>query len=410
MSDKMNEIIDLCESDEDISDSKQLLTSTWVSQKPSRSQAKTEEEPFDSTWQPFYLNSLRSDAISAPARMNNSSQCLAVEDIICTEQEDISNVVILTFEIDPLWLLTRVPSLTHLPLIVLHGGSTKIEGIDLDNVTMSPVDMGNERYGTHHNKIIFVFYKRGLRVAITTANFTEVDWTLKLQGTYVQDFPRKSSASSSEFECGLLAHCDRIVPMGRKAQEQWTTTLEQLRLYDFSSAEVVLISSVPGRHQGPGRYKWGQWKLREELRQAAVTVDEDSAYDDKNNITDRTILMQFSSIGSLKNNESFIDELAASMSTSSQILTDECPKKKQKFDPKEVKKSLNERNEGKGGQGRTEVELVWPTVDCVRGSVQGWAAGFSLPSDEKVIYGDDFMSSFPFSCRLASLIGIIMFL
>ena len=349
------------------------------------------QQEIPSTWQPYYLNSLRSDSVSSLGENNNDSLCLRLDDVIFADKEIVSLVVIMTFEIDANWLFSAVPLLLSVPLLVLHGGSKKIDGIELENLTMSPVDMGVERYGTHHNKIIFVFYGTGIRVAVTTANFTETDWTLKLQATYVQDFPMKRGASSSEFECSLLAHCGRIQPLGIIAQKKWRHVLEILRVYDYSSAEVVLISSVPGRHQGPNKNKWGQWKLRDELSMAASNDATDYSNMNSKSVStpvDRRLLMQFSSIGSLKSNETYIEELATSMfTTSASSLDEDTPKmKKQKTDSSSQQEfPLNNDTIDRGKrQFRLPIELVWPTVDCIRGSVQGWGSGFSMPCGEKV--------------------------
>ena len=408
---KVDNCIDLCDSpqtidlasDGDPAEEDVTVVSNFDMEQNSSISRLDESGEVASTWQPFYLNSLRSDAISFAAKINNYSFCLKLDDIIFSDKEVISLVVILTFEIDPNWLLTAVPVLLSVPLLVLHGGSQKIDGIELENITMSPVDMGIERYGTHHNKIIFVFYETGMRIAVTTANFTETDWTLKLQGTYVQDFPLKTSPSSSEMECSLLAHCDRIQPLGRSAELKWKNVLPKLRLYDYSSAEVVLISSVPGRHQGPNKNKWGQWKLRDEL---SMSISSDPCDSRRNNesttsISDRRLLLQFSSIGSLKSNETYIDELAASMcitststSTSASVSSsvdskyeEIQTKKKQKFaknDTEEypIKKGRVDKNKE---HSKIPIELVWPTVNSIRGSIQGWGSGFSMPCDEKVL-------------------------
>jgi tyrosyl-DNA phosphodiesterase 1 len=326
------------------------------------------------SWQPYYLNSLRRGAMSPTAVENNRSCCLSLDDIISSTNDDITTVVILTFDVDAEWLLETVPILITTPLLVLHNGFKKDDTVQLENVVLSPVDMGTERFGTHHNKIIFVFYKTGLRIAITTANFTEVDWTLKIQGTYVQDFPRKaSSRSSSEFECSLLSHCERISPMGTRAQKKWKDTLQQIRQYDFESAEVILISSVPGRHNGPNRNKWGQWKLREEI---LMSKPEGSIQD-----YDQRLLMQFSSIGALKNNEAFIDELASSLGAidPNAQQTSHAGKKRKTSENTASQETVEIQ------MRKQRVELVWPTVDAVRGSIQGWAAGFSIPCESKVL-------------------------
>lgn len=326
-----------------------------------------------SLWQPYYLNSLRHEAISPTAVENNRSCCLSLDDIISSTKDDITNVVILTFDVDIEWLLETVPTLISTPLLVLHNGSKKNDTVQLENVVLSPVDMGIERYGTHHNKIILVFYKTGLRVAITTANFTEVDWTLKIQGTYVQDFPWKtSSRSSSEFECSLLSHCERISPMGMTAQQQWKKTQQQIRKYDFESAEVILISSVPGRHNGPNRNKWGQWKLREEIMMSKP----DGGIQDCN----QRLLMQFSSIGALKSNEAFIDELGTSLGA----IDPNAQQTSQLSKKQKMNKNTASQQTVDTQMSMPRIELVWPTVDAVRGSIQGWGAGFSIPCESKV--------------------------
>ena len=318
-------------------------------------------------WQPFYLNSLQSEALPPATRRSNSYNCLSLCDIISSADSSITDVAILTYDLNIEWLLTTVPLLTCTPSLILHGGDRKITMHGMDNLIICPVDMGTERYGTHHNKIVFIFYSTGVRVAITTANFTEIDWTFKIQGTFVQDFPRKEMSSSSEFECSLLAHCERIIPMGIVAQRRWQIIQRQLQNYNFESAEVILISSVPGRHHGPSRSKWGQWKLREELSM--------SNFDGVDDAHSRRLLMQFSSMGSLKANESFLEELADSMNARSlPNMPTNMPRKKQKMsETKEVSRDTG-----------VDIEIVWPTVNSVRGSVQGWAAGFSLPCESKV--------------------------
>lgn len=200
------------------------------------------------TWQPFYLNRLGEEgSLSPSARSNNATCCLTIQDIISNDQPILS-IAVLTYEIDQLWFLESLPYIIDLPLLVLHGGKDQ-KDIQLDNMKFSTVDMGLERYGTHHNKVIVVFYESGVRICITTANFTETDFLYKLQGIFTQDFPVKnlSSSKSSLFENDLIAHCECITPVNKKAKKEWSQTLVNLRNYDFSTAEVILISSVPGR-------------------------------------------------------------------------------------------------------------------------------------------------------------------
>ena len=77
----------------------------------------------------------------------------------------------------------------------------------------------------------------------------------------------------------------------------------------------------------------------------------------------------------MKANESFLEELAGSMNAqSSSDLSTNIPRKKQKTsETKGMKRDIG-----------MDIEVVWPTVNSVRGSAQGWGAGFSLPCESKV--------------------------
>ena len=57
----------------------------------------------------------------------------------------------------------------------------------------------------------------------------------------MQDFPLKKKEAKSQFEDDLVQYMDT---MGTPNQIGFSAT--SLRRYDFSSAEVVLIASVPG--------------------------------------------------------------------------------------------------------------------------------------------------------------------
>ena len=57
---------------------------------------------------------------------------------------------------------------------------------------------------------------------------------------------------------------------GEKARDwQWRS---RLALYDFSSACVRLVASVPGKHKGADRHRWGHFKLRQLLQAETFAV------------------------------------------------------------------------------------------------------------------------------------------
>jgi tyrosyl-DNA phosphodiesterase-1 len=142
--------------------------------------------------------------------------------------------------------------------------SLTLVSIQLYHWTISEVDMGPERFGTHHSKMIILFYPNGVRICIMTANFTESDFEYLTQGVYVADFPLLSSANSEnmspsiapdirdsefgveEFKKPLVDYLKHVYPMGQEARYALRSHINSLDLYDFRNAQVALVPSVPG--------------------------------------------------------------------------------------------------------------------------------------------------------------------
>ncbi|XP_073222677.1 tyrosyl-DNA phosphodiesterase 1 isoform X2 [Cicer arietinum] len=115
--------------------------------------------------------------------------------------------------------------------------------------------------------------------------------------------------------------------------------------FDYSDATVRLIASVPGYHSGNGLKKWGHMKLRSVLQEC--TFDKE--------FKKSPLVYQFSSLGSL--DEKWMVELASSMSAG--------------------------LSEDKVPLGMGEPQIIWPTVEDVRCSLEGYAAGNAIPSPMK---------------------------
>lgn len=119
-------------------------------------------------------------------------------------------------------------------------------------------------YGTHHTKMMAVIYPEKVRVAIFTANFISIDWDNKSQGVWHQDFglkllddssdeEKQSKTSSAEkrsrkqldFETDLTEYLSALgAPV--------VTFCRELARFDFSTASVALVPSIPGYHKGKG--------------------------------------------------------------------------------------------------------------------------------------------------------------
>jgi tyrosyl-DNA phosphodiesterase-1 len=121
---------------------------------------------------------------------------------------------------------------------------------------------------------MLLVYSRGVRVVVHTANLIYVDWNNKTQGLWMQDFPvkeKKDIGKTSPFEDDLVEYLEALEWSGCNA------TLPQFgdvkinaayfRRFDYSSASVRLVASVPGYHKGTRLKKWGHMKLRTILQE-----------------------------------------------------------------------------------------------------------------------------------------------
>jgi len=189
---------------------------------------------------------------------------------------------------------------------------------------------------------------------VLTANFTECDFKYMTQGVFVQDFPYKQeskgdvvteclSPGESEFHRPLVEYLRRLYPMNQEARFLLNKAIKEIERCDFSSAEVALIPSVPGKHAS-NNSKWGRMRLESVLRRwcgaNSAPIPSDSP-----------LILQASSIGSLGKGEKYLAELTASMLVGS----------------------------SENHHCKPPVELVWPTAECIRQSILGYCCGGSIP-------------------------------
>ncbi|KDO75548.1 hypothetical protein CISIN_1g006675mg [Citrus sinensis] len=212
-------------------------------------------------------------------------------------------------------------------------------------------------FGTHHSKAMLLIYPRGVRIIVHTANLIHVDWNNKSQGLWMQDFPLKDQNNLSE-ECGF--ENDLIDYLSTLKWPEFSANLPAhgnfkinpsfFKKFNFSSAAVRLIASVPGYHTGSSLKKWGHMKLRTVLQECTF----------EKGFKKSPLVYQFSSLGSL--DEKWMAELSSSMSSGF--------------------------SEDKTPLGIGEPLIVWPTVEDVRCSLEGYAAGNAIPSPQKNVDKD----------------------
>ncbi|XP_019169528.1 PREDICTED: tyrosyl-DNA phosphodiesterase 1 [Ipomoea nil] len=302
--------------------------------------------PKDKLPQTFRLLRVR----ELPAWANTNA--VSIHDII---QGDVLVAILSNYMVDIDWLLSACPALKKIPqVLVVHGGDGTMEYMKRNNLVnwilhkpALPIS-----YGTHHSKAMFLVYPKGVRIVVHTANLIHVDWNNKSQGLWVQDFPWKDQKCPS-MECGFER--DLIDYLSMLKWPEFTANIPALgncninssffKKFDYSSAGVRLIASVPGYHSGPSLKKWGHMKLRTVLQECTFSKEFQKS----------PLVYQFSSLGSL--DEKWMTEFASSLSAG---------------------KSDDNKPLGIGEQ-----MIVWPTVEDVRCSLEGYAAGSCIPSPLK---------------------------
>ncbi|KAL6477412.1 hypothetical protein MHYP_G00132470 [Metynnis hypsauchen] len=203
-------------------------------------------------------------------------------------------------------------------------------------------------FGTHHTKMMLLWYEEGFRVIILTSNMIQADWYQKTQGLWMSPLyprlpegsPETAGESRTHFKRDLLEYLRAY-----RAPElaEW---IERIKEHDLSETRIYLIGSTPGRFQGPDMEKWGHLKLRKLLSEHTCPVQ---------NAEQWPVIGQFSSIGSMG-----LD--------------------KTKWLAAEFQRTLTTLGKASSSSSlSTSVLLIYPSVDNVRTSLEGYPAGGSLP-------------------------------
>lgn len=295
---------------------------------------------------PFYLTTVQ----GIDERFNHPTIALSLSGILSMDKEQLVESCQFNYMFDVPWLINKYPYSTRdKPLLLVHGveGSDKLS-LQGDAMKYKNIDLVQAKlpipYGTHHTKMMFLLYEHGCRVVIHTANLIQQDWYQKTQGIWLSPlFKEKSSEElddeNDQFKNDLFEY---ISAYNNTKLSRW---IEKLRCFDMTDARVRIIASVPGRHTGRSLYKWGHLRLRKLLSEIGP---------DPSKVTPQwPVNGQFSSIGSLgtEPNKWLTSEWLDSLSQTKRT----------------------------GKSQKAKLKLIFPTMENVRNSLEGYSAGGSLP-------------------------------
>lgn len=204
-------------------------------------------------------------------------------------------------------------------------------------------------------------YEEGLRVIIHTSNLEPKDWNQKTQGLWCSELlpklaenDRTEDKSKTNFQTDLISYLEAYSCSQLK---KWIAIIKR---HDFSSVNVFLIASVPGRHKAENLHKFGHMKLRNVLKQHGQRLDKEWS-----------VIAQFSSIGSLGKSpdtwmqSEFLDSLKASKQAGPSTIS-----------------------------AKPQFKIVFPSVCNVRSSLEGYQAGASIPYQSHVAERQPWLRNF----------------
>eukprot|EP00127_Corallochytrium_limacisporum_P004481 Clim_evm8s165 gene=Clim_evmTU8s165 len=347
-----------------------------------------------------------------PLSPHHNRHSLGIRDLTGLEgpQNAITKTWQFDYMFDPEWLWEQFPhnARDKAQFVYIHGERHKDQLVEFANrfekgkITIVNPDLPLP-YGVHHTKMmIFQYEDDGLRVVVHTANLIPRDWALKTQAIYITPKLKRKPADGKHSKDKSEGFGSDLANYLRKYKRKPVMDLAGLvDEYDFSSVPVRLIGSTPGYHQGYEAMKdQGICKLQRLLAQhqnasgtttdgrksqpktafsalmqnrsalSSETSTKEETESKTGNRADGTpqktapyYIGQFSSIGSLGKN--------AGTWITSQFLR--------------ALKGEKPVIAVKGGQSPPqsspgdELRFIFPTVEEVRESLEGWAAGGSIP-------------------------------
>ncbi|KAM9291580.1 tyrosyl-DNA phosphodiesterase 1 [Morus bassanus] len=284
-----------------------------------------------------------------------NSGALHIKDILSPLFGTLVSSAQFNYCIDVGWLVRQYPQeFRKKPLLIVHGEKRESKAELLaqarpyDNISFCQAKL-DIAFGTHHTKMMMLLYEEGLRVVIHTSNLIAEDWHQKTQGIWLSPlYPRlpqgtTGSAGESEtnFKSDLISY---LMAYNSPTLKEWIDLIQE---HDLSETRVYLLGSTPGRYQGSDKEKWGHLRLRKLLKEHASSIPAQESW---------PVVGQFSSIGSMGADGSkwlcseFQESLVAAGSSVTSLLKCDVP-----------------------------IHLVYPTVNNVRQSLEGYPAGGSLP-------------------------------
>ncbi|XP_076834000.1 tyrosyl-DNA phosphodiesterase 1 isoform X1 [Brachyhypopomus gauderio] len=240
----------------------------------------------------FYLNK-----VSGIEQKYNTG-ALHIKDILSPMFGTLKESVQFNYCFDIPWMVQQYPpEFRTKPVIIVHGEKRESKARLIQQAQpyshirfcQAKLDIA---FGTHHTKMMLLWYEEGFRVIILTSNLIQADWYQKTQGLWMSPlYPRLPEGSPETLgESPTYFKRDLLEYLRAYRAPELAEWIERIEEHDLSETRIYLIGSTPGRFQGPDMEKWGHLKLRKLLSENTCPVP---------NMEKWPVVAQFSSIGSM---------------------------------------------------------------------------------------------------------------
>uniref|UniRef100_A0AAV2LLM8 Tyrosyl-DNA phosphodiesterase 1 n=1 Tax=Knipowitschia caucasica TaxID=637954 RepID=A0AAV2LLM8_KNICA len=293
----------------------------------------------------FYLNK-----VSGLERKYNTG-ALHIKDILSPLFGTLKESVQFNYCFDVAWMVQQYPKdFRDRPVLLVHGDKREAKArLVRDSQPYPHVKLCQAKldiaFGTHHTKMMLLWYEEGFRVVILTSNMIRADWYQKTQGMWMSPlYPQLPNGSSKTGDSPTFFKRDLLEYLSSYRAAELEEWIQRIKEHDLSETRVYLIGSSPGRYVGPDMDRWGHLRLRKLLYDHSESIPDEGRW---------PVVCQFSSIGSMG-----IDKTKWLAAEFQRTLTT-LGKSSVRSDP--------------------PLHLLYPSVEDVRTSLEGYPAGGSLP-------------------------------
>ncbi|KAJ0056274.1 hypothetical protein NL108_004559, partial [Boleophthalmus pectinirostris] len=198
---------------------------------------------------------------------------------------------------DVAWMVEQYPKeFRDCPVLIVHGDKREAKARLVRDAQPYPhVKLCQAKldiaFGTHHTKMMLLWYEEGFRIIILTSNMIRADWYQKTQGMWMSPlFPRLPKDNSNSGESPTFFKRDLLEYLATYRAPELEEWIQRIKEHDLSETKVYLIGSTPGRYVGPDMDRWGHLRLRKLLYDHTTPIPGEERW---------PVVGQFSSIGSM---------------------------------------------------------------------------------------------------------------